>query len=173
MPPNNPDFLREGEGDSSPTEQQRVLLGCWDADPERHGISMIITRKGCVRSLYATLALSAVFITPVEAQQPGQVIGDWVLSKKGDVTQKRQVTFEKQNGQLTGYYRTRTGKRVRITGARFVNNSLSFQVPSVNLTFRKGKFANGRLEGELIDANPGSMQNKPQAVQLVRLPKQG
>jgi hypothetical protein len=154
-------------------KQQRVLPGRWITDPERHGITMIITRKGCVRSLYAILALTAAVTTPVQAQQPGQVIGDWVLSKKADAKQKRQVTFEKKNGQLTGYYRTKTGKKVPITGARFANDSFSFQVPSVNLIFRKGKFANGRLEGEVIDGNPGSMQNKPQSVQLVRLPKRG
>jgi hypothetical protein len=154
-------------------EQQRVLPGRWITDPERYGISMIITRKGCVRSLYATLALTATFAAPVQAQQPGQVVGDWMLSKKADANQRRQVTFEKKNGQITGYYRTRTGKKVPITGARFANNSFSFQVPSVNLIFRKGKFANGRLEGEVIDGNPGAMQNKPQPVQLVRLSKRG
>ena len=65
-------------------------------------------------------------MAPARAQQSGQVVGDWVLSKKADNAQRRQVTFEQKNGQLTGYYRTRTGKKVKITGARFEKNLQAF-----------------------------------------------
>jgi hypothetical protein len=133
---------------------------------------MKLTTIGSMRSFWITLALSATttaaLATPAQPGKDSAVLGNWQISIKANSAEKRLVTLNKQKGQLGGFYTTKAGRKVPITGAKYAKNILSFQVPSVRLQFRNVRFVKGILEGEVIDANPGKMASVPMPVRLVR-----
>jgi hypothetical protein len=129
--------------------------------------------SGCKRSLWIAAVLSAALTsglaTRAQAGQDSPVVGKWQMATKANSAEKRLITLNEKKGQLWGFYTTRAGRKEPIAAAKYVNKTLSFQVPSVRLQFRNVRFVKGALEGEVIDANPGKMSRIPMAVKLVRI----
>jgi hypothetical protein len=134
---------------------------------------MKTTISSCARSLWITLTLSVAFTsglaTHAQAGQDSPFVGNWQMSTKANTAEKRLITLNRSKGQLWGFYMTKAGRKEPITRAKYVNQTLSFQVPGVRLQFRNVRFVKGHLEGEVIDANPGQMSSIPQPVRLVRV----
>lgn len=103
--------------------------------------------------LLPLVAFGVLFALPAHAQNAHlkKLVGDWELSKQNESNEKRTISFTNNNRQITGEYVDADGERKTTTPVQFANGAYSFRIIEFNLVFRKLKFVNGKLVGEMVD----------------------